>query len=240
RSPHHTATVTALVGGGNMPRPGEVSMAHRGVLFLDELPEFPRAALDALRQPLEDRQVTIVRARGCLTFPADFQLVAAMNPCPCGYSGDPVYACICTPDAIRRYQGRVSGPLMDRFDMRIHVVRPGPAILSGSADEEDSETVGRRVRRARARQQHRRFLNARIPADSLLDICRADREALELLRTSVERFHLSARACHRVLRVARTIADLAEKAEIGTDDMSEALAMRPEAGIDPRAAGTGG
>jgi magnesium chelatase family protein len=240
RSPHHTATVTALVGGGNMPRPGEVSMAHRGVLFLDELPEFPRAALDALRQPLEDRQVTIVRARGCLTFPADFQLVAAMNPCPCGYSGDPVYACICTPDAIRRYQGRVSGPLMDRFDMRIHVVRPGPAILSGSADEEDSETVGRRVRRARARQQHRRFLNARIPADSLLDICRADREALELLRTSAERFHLSARACHRVLRVARTIADLAEQAEIGTDDMSEALAMRPETGIDPRAAGTGG
>ncbi len=239
RSPHHTATVTALVGGGNIPRPGEVSLAHQGVLFLDELPEFPRAALDALRQPLEDRRVTIVRARGCLTFPADFQLVAAMNPCPCGYSGDPVYSCMCTSDAVRRYQARVSGPLMDRFDIRIHVVRPGSAILCGSDDEESSGTVGRRVRCARARQRRRRFLNARIPADSLLGVCRPDPRALELLRISAERFHLSARACHRVLRVARTIADLAEKTDIGSEDMSEALAMRPETGLRPGVAPPG-
>jgi magnesium chelatase family protein len=229
RQPHHTATISALVGGGSVPRPGEVSLAHRGVLFMDELPEFPRGVLDALRQPLEDREVTISRARGRLTFPADFQLVAAMNPCPCGYFGDSFEACRCTPDAIRRYQGRISGPLMDRLDLRIDLVRPSAAILVDDAGEETSHTVAQRVLEARARQQRRGFLNARIPPEMLVGLCQPTEAALALLCTSAERFHLSARACHRVLRVARTIADLAGRSGIEAGDISEAVSRRPHA-----------
>lgn len=227
RAPHHTTTVAALVGGGMRPQPGEVSLAHRGVLFLDELPEFPRAVLDALRQPLEDRQVTIARARGRMTFPADFQLLAAMNPCPCGFAGDPALSCRCTPEGIRRYQSRISGPLIDRIDIRIDVVRPRPGIILDCCVEETSAAAARRVADVWERQRERGFLNARIPQEALLSVCRPDASALNLLTRSADRFHLSARACHRVLRVARTIADLGGRAIVAPEDVSEALAMRP-------------
>jgi len=230
RQPHHTATTAALIGGGAVPRPGEVSLAHRGVLFLDELPEFPRVVLDALRQPLEDGQVTVARALRRLTFPADFQMVAAMNPCPCGYFGDEHEACRCTPETVRRYQARVSGPFMDRLDVRIEVARPrSAALLNGGAGCEDSDAVAARVAGARVLQTARGCLNARIPQDRLLEICRPSGAALDLLRRCADRFHLSARACHRVLRVARTIADLGGRGDIGTADMSEAVSLRPSA-----------
>lgn len=230
RHPHHTATAVALIGGGVVPRPGEVSLAHRGILFLDELPEFPRAVLDALRQPLEDRQVTVARAVQRLTFPADFQMVAAMNPCPCGYFGEEHETCRCTPETVRRYQARVSGPFMDRLDVRIEVSRPRSAsLLDGRPDSENSDAVARRVSEARAFQTARGWLNARIPQNRLVEICRPTREALELLRRCADRFRLSARACHRVLRVARTIADLRAMGEIGAADVSEAVSLRPSA-----------
>lgn len=228
RQPHHTATTVALIGGGRVPRPGEVSLAHRGVLFLDELAEFPRAVLDALRQPMEDRVVTVSRAAGQLTFPADFQLVAAMNPCPCGYLGDEHEACRCTPEAVRRYQGRLSGPLLDRLDIRVDVCRPPPATLLGRADTgEDSTSVAGRVGRARALQVERGALNARIEAGSLLYVARPEPIAVSLLEEAAARFRLSARACHRILRVARTIADLAGEASVDRGAVSEALQLRP-------------
>jgi magnesium chelatase family protein len=228
RQPHHTATTVALVGGGRIPRPGEVSLAHRGVLFLDELTEFPRPVLDALRQPMEDRAVTVSRASGHVTFPADFQLVAAMNPCPCGYLGDEHETCRCTPDAVRRYQGRISGPLLDRLDIRIDVFRPPPTLLLDPAvAEEDSATVAARVLRARRRQVHRGVINARMEAGGLMAAVRPQRAALRLLEEAARRFHLSARGCHRILKVARTIADLAGEDAVGHAAVSEALLLRP-------------
>ncbi len=228
RHPHHTATTVALVGGGRIPRPGEVSLAHRGVLFLDELTEFPRPVLDALRQPMEDRAVTVSRASGHVIFPADFQLVAAMNPCPCGYLGDEHETCRCTPDSVRRYQGRISGPLLDRLDIRIDVFRPPPTLLLDPAvAEEDSATVAARVLRARRRQIDRGVINARIEAGGLMATVRPHRAALRLLEEAARRFHLSARGCHRVLKVARTIADLAGEDTISHAAVSEALLLRP-------------
>lgn len=228
RRPHHTATVPALVGGGSTPRPGEVSLAHRGVLFLDELPEFPRAVLDALRQPMEEREITVSRSAGRLTFPADFQLVAAMNPCPCGYYGDPHENCRCTPDSVRRYQTRISGPLMDRLDVRVDVPRPCAATLLGDCTaEETSRAVAERVSRARAQQRTRGCLNSRIPPDGVLESCRPTAQARDLLHRCADRFHLSARACHRVLRVARTIADLEAVDATGARHVSEAVSLRP-------------
>ncbi len=238
RQPHHTATTAALIGGGATPRPGEVSLAHRGVLFLDELPEFRRGVLDALRQPLEDRKVTVARAAGRMTFPADFQMVAAMNPCPCGYFGDQHEVCRCTPEAVRRYQTRISGPFMDRLDLRIEVTRPRcVALLAEGTGEESSRQVAARVARGRACQTGRGYLNARIPPDHLMEICRPTAKALDLLGRCADHYQLSARACHRLLRVARTIADLRESGETGTVDISEAVSLRP---VVPRRAPAGG
>lgn len=236
RQPHHTATLAALVGGGSFPRPGEVSLAHRGVLFLDELAEFPRPVLDALRQPMEDREVTIARAAGSLSFPADFQLMAAMNPCPCGYYADPEENCRCTPDAVRRYQGKISGPLMDRLDIRITVARPRPGpLFSSQPDDDPSAKVAGRVADARERQHARGLLNARIPAQQIGKLCRPSKVAIEMLERAAGQFRLSARACHRILRVARSVADLREQGELGAQDIAEALALRPSglSGQDP-------
>ena len=228
RHPHHTATPAALVGGGSVPRPGEVSLAHRGVLFLDELAEFPRPVLDALRQPMEDRSVTISRASGSVRFPADFQLIAAMNPCPCGYFADSEERCHCTPDMVRRYQGRISGPLMDRMDIRVEVARPRPGpLFSSDVVEEDTATVGRRVATARRHQMGRGTLNARIAANRIMEVCRPSSTAISLLEQAARRFRLSARACHRLLRVARSITDLRDGDRVSRRDVSEALALRP-------------
>jgi magnesium chelatase family protein len=227
RQPHHTASDVALTGGGIRPRPGEITLAHRGTLFLDELPQFSRRALEALRQPLENRTVTVSRAAGSLTFPADFQLVAAMNPCPCGYLGDPRQNCRCTPDRIRTYLSRLSGPLMDRLDLHIEVQRPRTGdLLNSAAAGEPSRAVAGRVQSARLAQAGRGAVNSRLPAGDLIAVCKMSRQALELLKDAARRFGLSARACHRVVRVARTIADLASSDRLESDHLAEALALR--------------
>jgi len=227
RQPHHTASAPALTGGGARPRPGEITRAHHGVLFLDELPEFPRAALEALREPLERRAITVARASGSVSFPADFQLVAAMNPCPCGFVGDPERSCRCSPELIARYRARVSGPLLDRLDLQVSVPRPPAAtVLSRDSTGEASAEVARRVDAARRRQHARGWLNARLPVDGLFDACDAGAGAMGLLEAAAARFHFSARACHRVLRVARTIADLGGAPRVARTEVSEALGLR--------------
>ena len=227
RQPHHTASDVALTGGGAIPRPGEITLAHRGALFLDELPQFSRRALEALRQPLENRTVTVSRASGSTTFPADFQLVAAMNPCPCGYLGDPKRNCRCTPDRVRSYLARISGPLMDRLDLHIDVQRPETArLLEQGADGESSAVVAERVRSARVVQARRGALNSRLPVGDLIGACKANTRALAVLKSAATRFGLSARACHRVLRVARTIADLAGDDGLGAEHIAEAMTLR--------------
>ena len=237
RQPHHSATPAALIGGGSHPRPGEITRAHRGVLFLDELPEFPRAALEALREPLERRRVTVARASGSISFPADFQLVAAMNPCPCGFVGDSARECRCSPEQIARYQARISGPLLDRLDLHIHVPRPPPAaLLDRNGAGEDSATVAGRIAAARETQAARGGINARLPADRLLTACDAEPRALAILEVAAARFHLSARSCHRLLRVARTIADLDRRERVAVPHVSEALGMRS---LDRGRAGAG-
>lgn len=226
RHPHHSATMIALIGGGALPRPGEVSLAHRGVLFLDELPEFSRPVLEALRQPLEDRAVTIARARARATFPADFQLIATMNPCPCGYRGDPQENCRCSDAAVTRYRDRISGPLLDRLDIHVEVPRPAPARLLSEQTDESSRFVASRVARIRRRQVSRGSLNARVAPGQLLDVCGLSDRARDLLEQAARRFRLSARACHRVLRVARTIADLSGDSGTNRAHVSEALSLR--------------
>jgi magnesium chelatase family protein len=213
RAPHHTASAVALVGGGSPPRPGEISLAHGGVLFLDELPEFPRQALEALREPLESGCVTIARAARRARFPARFQLVAAMNPCPCGWLGAPAgsgRACRCSPDAVARYQGRLSGPLLDRIDLQVEVPAASPADLMAAPDGEPSAVVALRVAAARARQQARQGRpNALLGPGDIERVCATDTAAGALLRRAAERLAFSGRRLHRVLKVARTIADLA-------------------------------
>lgn len=226
RHPHHSATAVALIGGGPLPRPGEVSLAHRGVLFLDELPEFSRQVLEALRQPLEDRTVTIARAQARATFPADFQLVATMNPCPCGYLGDPQENCRCSNAAVGRYRDRISGPLLDRLDIHVVVPRPAPSRLLSNQAEEASCVVAARVARARTRQHARGRVNARLAAGKLLTACRVTGNARGLLERAARQFSFSARACHRVLRVARTIADLSDEELTAGRHVSEALSLR--------------
>jgi magnesium chelatase family protein len=269
RAPHHTISHAGLVGGGNIPHPGEISLAHRGILFLDELPEFSMRVLEVMRQPLEDKVVTISRARGTLTFPANFQLVAAMNPCPCGYYGDPVKPCTCSTSTITRYQKRISGPLLDRIDIHIEVPRVEYEKLSDDRLGEPSVNVQARVEAARERQRLR-FGNGQLDevmnANGINDItegqgedrrihnkhagndnstscnadmrpaevreyCQLDETCNSLMRTAMNQLQLSARAYHRVLKLARTIADLAGSEEIETPHLAEALQYRQRSHI---------
>lgn len=228
RAPHHTASAVALVGGGSHPRPGEISLAHNGVLFLDELPEWSRHALEVLREPLESGAVTVSRAARSAEFPARFQLIAAMNPCPCGWAGDSSGRCRCTPDGIRRYRARISGPLLDRIDLHVAVPRLPPGDLRGDGPPgEDSTTVRERVQHARQRQQQRAGkANARLDQAETLLHCRLQSRDQTLLEQAIERLQLSARSLHRILRVARSIADLADAADIQTPHLTEAIGYR--------------
>ena len=227
RAPHHSASAVALVGGGSPPRPGEISLAHGGVLFLDETPEFPRAALEALREPLETGRITISRAARQAQFPARFQLVAAMNPCPCGHLG--AFAatgrqCRCTPEQVARYQGKLSGPLLDRIDLRVEVAAVKPAELMALPDGEDTATVAARVAAARRRQLQRQGMpNAALEAGALDTHCALDAAAASFLRSAAERLGWSGRRLHRTLKVARTVADLADSPAIGVAHLAEAL-----------------
>jgi magnesium chelatase family protein len=227
RAPHHTASGVALVGGGGQPRPGEISLAHNGVLFLDELPEFDRRVLEVLREPLESGHITISRAARQADFPAHFQLVAAMNPCPCGYLGDPERPCTCTPDQVRRYRARISGPLADRIDLHIEVPRLAHKLLRGETAEETSTTVRGRVINARARQLERTGKpNMALTTREIEIHCRLKDTDYRLLEQALERLGLSPRAYHRILKVARTIADLAESKTIQTLHLTEAISYR--------------
>jgi len=228
RSPHHGASSVALAGGGNPPRPGEISLAHNGVLFLDELPEWSRAALEVLREPLESGRITISRAARSAEFPARFQLVTAMNPCPCGWAGDPSSRCQCTPDLVRRYWSRLSGPLLDRIDLHLAMARLPPALLRADAPPgESSAAVRERVEAARARQLSRAGrLNAHLDAAGLATACGLDDAGQRLLEQAAERLQLTARSLHRVLRVSRTIADLAGSDAIASPHLAEALGYR--------------
>ncbi len=242
RAPHHTVSDAGMVGGGSPPRPGEVSLAHGGVLFLDELPEFRRQALESLRQPLEDGIVTLSRATASVTFPARLMLAAAMNPCPCGYLGDPAHRCRCSPGQVARYHARVSGPLLDRIDIHLPVPAVGWQQLRGDGAGEASAAVRRRVEAARDRQRHR-FppgggvrANAQMTGRQVRRWCRLTDPGEALLRTGATRFGLSARAVYRVLKIARTIADLAGEEEITPGQVAEAIQYRSldrRARLDP-------
>jgi magnesium chelatase family protein len=227
RAPHHSASAAALVGGGALPRPGEISLAHHGVLFLDELPEFDRDVLEALREPLESGRVSIARAARQAQFPARFQLLAAMNPCPCGHCGDRNGRCRCTPERIARYRGRISGPLADRIDIKLEVPAPREAELLGPAAGEASAAIRARVERARQAQFARQGKpNALLEPAEIDRHCATGRDGDQLLRHALARLLLSARAYHRVLRVARSIADLAGTATIGAEHIAEAIQYR--------------
>jgi magnesium chelatase family protein len=241
RAPHHTISHAGLVGGGNIPKPGEISLAHRGVLFLDEFPEFGTRVLEVMRQPMEDKVVTISRAKGSLTFSANFQLVAAMNPCPCGYYGDAQKACTCAHAVVTKYQKRISGPLLDRIDIHIEVPRVDYEKLSGDRMGETSASIRERVQAARDLQQAR-FTNSPTTNSQVTDIicnadmhlaeirrfCRLPEEGQRLMRSAMTQLNLSARAYHRILKLARTIADLAGSEEIQSVHLAEALQYRPK------------
>jgi magnesium chelatase family protein len=249
RAPHHTISHAGLVGGGNIPHPGEISLAHRGVLFLDELPEFGMRVLEVMRQPLEDKVVTISRARGTLTFPANFQMVAAKNPCPCGYYGDTVKACTCSSSTITRYQKRISGPLLDRIDIHIEVPRVDYEKLSDDRLGEPSADIQSRVEAARERQRERfkeqevhrdhgsgtitshLTCNADMRPAEVRKYCQLDETGSSLMRTAMNQLQLSARAYHRVLKLSRTIADLVGSEQIETAHLAEALQYRPRSNI---------
>ncbi|HVW60316.1 MAG TPA: YifB family Mg chelatase-like AAA ATPase [Puia sp.] len=229
RSPHHTISGNALVGGGSIPQPGEVSLAHNGVLFLDELPEFSRSVLEVMRQPMEDGRVTISRARASVDFPASFMLMAAMNPCPCGYYNHPDKECSCHPGAVQKYLNKISGPLLDRIDLHVEVVPVPYMQLSGAESGESSAVIRQRVIAARE-WQHRRYKdhinNAQMTGKMIKKFCFIDGAGEELLRNAMSRLHLSARAYDRILKVARTIADLAGAENIRPDHVAEAIQYR--------------
>ena len=234
RAPHHTISQAGLVGGGGIPKPGEISLAHRGVLFLDEINEHPSRVLEVLRQPIEDKIVTISRAKGSTTFPANFMLVAARNPCPCGFYGDPNRSCHCTPNQIKRYQEKLSGPLLDRIDMHVDVPQVDYDKLMGQQQGEKSLDICRRVTQARRLQSQRfkahphLFANADLTVSEIDEFCVLNGEARQILALSVRRLQLSARSYHRVLKLSRTIADLDAATEIQVMHLTEALQYRPQ------------
>jgi len=233
RSPHHTASEAAIIGGGNPPRPGEISLAHRGVLFLDEAPEFHRDVLESLRQPLEDGTMTVARAKGAFTFPANFILILAKNPCPCGHYDDPQKECTCSPSQIAKYQKKLSGPLLDRIDIHIEVPRVEADILLDEKVAEESEKIRERILEAREIQENRFMAgdeeiltNSEIDIPKIKKYCQIDSFSLDLIRRALKTRALSARAYHRILKVARTIADLAHSENIKTEHIAEAIQYR--------------
>ncbi|HFE65656.1 MAG TPA: ATP-binding protein, partial [Chloroflexi bacterium] len=234
RSPHHTISYAGLVGGGAWPRPGEISLAHRGVLFLDELPEFSERLIEVLRQPLEGipREVSISRASGTVTYPANFMLIAAQNPCPCGYYGDPTHECTCSNAMVTRYQKRISGPLMDRIDLHVEVPRVEFEKLTAVTANESSAQIRERVEQARARQAERfagssLYCNADMGPSEVRELCKLDDMGQRLMKSAMTQMNLSARAFHRILKLGRTIADLAGDADIQAVHLAEALQYRP-------------
>lgn len=232
RSPHHTISDVALVGGGGLPQPGEISLAHNGVLFLDELPEFKRTVLEVMRQPMEERKVTISRARVAVDFPSSFMLIASMNPCPCGYYNHPEKECSCPPGAVHKYLNKVSGPLLDRIDLHVEVTPVAFSELSSSRESEKSEAIRERVIRARERQAARYkddtgiYSNAQMSSKMLKEICAISQAGANLLKIAMEKLNLSARAYDRILKVSRTIADLAGSEDIKPEHLAEAIQYR--------------
>ena len=232
RAPHHTISQVALVGGGQNPQPGEISLAHNGVLFLDELPEFSRSVLEVMRQPLEDRQITISRAKYSVQYPCSFMFVASMNPCPCGYYGDPTHSCACTPGQIQRYMNKISGPLLDRIDIHCEIQAVPFTQLSQMSQGEPSEKIRARVMAARKIQEERFkehkgiHCNAQMTEKMIHQFAEPDEQSLELLRVGMERLKLSARAYNRILKVARTIADLEGAEKIQSSHIAEAIGYR--------------
>lgn len=232
RAPHHTISEAALVGGGTIPQPGEISLAHHGVLFCDELPEFNKSTLEVLRQPLEDRKITISRARYTVEFPCSFMFVASMNPCPCGYYGDATHTCVCTPGQIQRYMNKISGPLLDRIDIQVEITPVPFKDISKTAQGEASSTIRERVIRARQTQEERYknipsvYCNAQMSERMIHRFAEPDAQGIEMLRLAMERLSLSARAYSRILKVARTIADLAGSDRVLTEHLAEAISYR--------------
>lgn len=240
RSPHHTISDVALVGGGQFPQPGEISLAHNGVLFLDELPEFRRQVLEVMRQPLEDRKITLSRAKSSAEYPASFMLIASMNPCPCGYYNHPTKECVCTPAMVQKYLNRISGPLLDRIDLHVEVVPVPFEKLSQTQKAESSAEIRKRVIAARKRQAERFadkgiYCNAQMGSQQLQQFCALSEDCLNLLRTAMQRMSLSARAYDRILKVARTIADLEGTPDILASHIAEAILYRT---LDKEAWGT--
>ena len=232
RAPHHTISEVALVGGGATPQPGEISLAHNGVLFADELPEFNKTTLEVLRQPLEDRKITISRAKYTIEYPCSFMFVASMNPCPCGYYGDPTHHCVCMPGQIQRYMNKISGPLLDRIDIQVEITPVPFKDISQAVQGESSSVIRERVIRARHMQEQRFkevkgiYSNAQMTERMIHQFAEPDAEGIELLRTAMERLSLSARAYNRILKVARTIADLEQSEAVKSQHLAEAISYR--------------